>query len=143
MMATIDRSNLGFLLAKATQRWNERLHARFREAGFGEVRPSYGAILVPLYEEDGLRLGELGERAMLSKQTMTTMVRLMEREGLVVRRPDPEDGRASRVFLTEKARRFHAVAEAALSDLDAFSDDVAGAEAKEEVRRWLRAFTDL
>ena len=75
--------DLGFLLAKAVQRWNELLQERFRAAGWGDVRPSYGSILVPLFEEDGLRMGELARRSRLSKQTMTTMVRILERERLV------------------------------------------------------------
>src|ERR687893_2027574 len=95
--ARLDRGNLGFRLAKASQRWNELLALRFRREGYGEVRPSYGSILVPLFEEDGLRMGVLGERAGLSKQTMTTMVRLLEREGLVIRSRDSRDGRAFRV----------------------------------------------
>ena len=91
------RDDLGFLLAKASQRWNELLYERFAAAGYPEVRPSYGSILLPLFEEDGLRMGQLAARARLSKQTMTTMVRLLERDGLVERRADPADGRAALV----------------------------------------------
>jgi DNA-binding MarR family transcriptional regulator len=112
------RRNVGFLLAKASQRWNERLYGRFVERGYAEVRPAYGSILLPLFEEDDLRIGELGRRARLAKQTMTTMVRLLERDGLVTRKPDPDDARATRVALTPKARRFRLVAEEVLSDLD-------------------------
>jgi DNA-binding MarR family transcriptional regulator len=82
------------------------------------VRPSYGSVLLPLYEEDGLRMGELARRARLSKQTMTTLVRRVERDGLVERRADPSDGRASLVFLTARARAFEPVAAAVLSELD-------------------------
>ena len=117
-MARLTRSNLGFLLAKASQRWNELLYERFRAAGFPEVRPAYGSVLVPLFEEDGLRMGELARRARLSKQTMTTLVRLMEREGLVARGPDPEDARAVRVRLTPRAREFEPVAERVLAELE-------------------------
>jgi hypothetical protein len=60
-------------LAKASHRWNERLYERFVAAGFPDVRPAYGSLLIPLYEEDGLRQGELVRRARLSKQTTTTM----------------------------------------------------------------------
>jgi DNA-binding MarR family transcriptional regulator len=112
------RGNLGFLLAKASQRWNELLHAHFSERGYGEVRPAYGSILLPLFEEDGLRMGELARRARLAKQTMTTMVRLLERDGLVTREPDPADGRAMRVHLTERSRAFQPVAEDVLKALD-------------------------
>lgn len=112
------RGNLGFLLAKASQRWNELLWAGFSEHGFGEVRPSYGSVLVPLFEEDGLRMGEIAERSRLSKQTMTTMVRLAERDGLVVREGDPDDARATRVRLSDRARAFAPVAERVLAQLD-------------------------
>jgi DNA-binding MarR family transcriptional regulator len=111
------RDNLGFLLAKALQRWNELLAAGFRQGGFTDVRPAYGSVLLPLFEEDGLRLNELAARSRLSKQAMTTLVRTMEGRRLIVRRPDPDDGRAARVFLTPRARRFQATAEHVLAAL--------------------------
>jgi len=114
-----NRANLGFLLAKASQRWNELLYERFVAAGYPDVRPSYGSILLPLFEEDGLRMGALSARARLSKQTMTTMVRLLERDGLVRREQDPADLRAFRIRLTPRARRFGPVAESVLAELDA------------------------
>jgi len=117
-----DRENLGYLLAKATQRWNELLYAEFVREGFPEVRPSYGSVLLPLFEKDGLRMGELAARARLAKQTMTTLVRLAEREGLVRRERDPEDGRAFRISLTPRARAFQPVAEGVLAGLDALVD---------------------
>lgn len=117
------RDNLGYLLAKASQRWNELLHERFRAAGYGDVRPAYGSVLVPLYEQDGLRMGELAARARLSKQTMTTLVRLTERDRLVRRQRDPDDGRAFRITLAPRARAFEPVAGHVLAELD---DLVAG-----------------
>jgi DNA-binding MarR family transcriptional regulator len=112
------RENLGYLLAKASQHWNELLQDGFAGEGFPEVRASYGSVLVPLLEEDGLRMGEIARRAGISKQTMTTMVRLCERGGLVERRPDPEDGRAMLVHLTAKAERFRPAAERVLGRLE-------------------------
>jgi len=46
-------------------------------------------VLLPLYEQDGLRIAELARRARLSKQTMTELICRLERDGLVERRPDP------------------------------------------------------
>ena len=54
------RENLGFLLAKASQRWNELLYERFVAAGYPDVRPSYGSILVPLFEASEPPVGMLG-----------------------------------------------------------------------------------
>jgi DNA-binding MarR family transcriptional regulator len=110
--------DLGFLLAKASQRFNERLVARFAERGFPEVRASYGSVLMPLFQQDDLRVGELASRAALSKQSMTALVAACEAEGLVQRRRDPDDGRAYRVRLTRRGRRFQRTAEAILAELD-------------------------
>ena len=63
-------------------------------------------------------MGALSARARLSKQTMTTMVRLLERDGLVRRERDPADLRAFRIWLTPRARRFRPVAESVLAELD-------------------------
>jgi DNA-binding MarR family transcriptional regulator len=111
-------TNLGFLLAKASQRWNVLLAERFRAAGYPEVRPAFGAVLVPLLEEDGLRMGELAARARLSKQAMTTLVRAVEDAGLITRDPDPVDGRASRVRLAPRGQAFRPVAESVLDELE-------------------------
>ena len=137
------RGNLGFLLAKASQRWNELLHAHFSEHGFAEVRPAYGSILVPLFEEDGLRIGELARRAWLAKQTMTTMVRLLERDGLVTREPDPSDGRAMCVHLTERARSFQPVAERVLADLDRLVGQALGSDRVGRLATGLQQISDL
>jgi DNA-binding MarR family transcriptional regulator len=131
------RENLGYLLAKASQRWNELLEEGFAEEGFPEVKASYGSVLIPLFEEDGLRIGEIARRSRLSKQTMTTMVRLCERDGLVERRPDPEDGRATRVFLTANARRFQPAAERVLGTLERKVGAMLGERRGRTVRRSL------
>jgi DNA-binding MarR family transcriptional regulator len=135
--------NLGFLLSKAATRWNELLAAALSERGFPEVRPAYGSVLLPLFEADGPRMGPLATRARLAKQTLTTMVRQMERDGLVRREPDPDDGRAWRVFLTERAWRLLPAAEEALADLEARVAERLSAAGIETLRHGLRGVMDL
>ena len=74
---------------------------------------------------------------------MTTMVRLLERDGLVERRADPSDGRASLVFLTERARGFRPVAEATLAELDRLVVRRLTTRVRDEVRAALRRLADL
>ena len=119
MTTRLGRDDLGFLLAKASQRWNELLALGFAEAGYADVLPSFGSVLLPLYEEDGLQMGELGRRSALSKQTMTALVRRVERAARPAPRGDPDDGRATLIFLTDRAREFAPVARAVLRDVDA------------------------
>jgi len=111
-------TNIGFLLAKASQRFNDLLVERFAERGFPDVRASYGSVLVPLFERDGRRLGELAAVSRLSKQAITGLVRLCEEDGLVLRERDLDDGRAFRVSLSDRGRRFQAVADEVLRELD-------------------------
>jgi DNA-binding MarR family transcriptional regulator len=91
----------------------------FAARGFGDIRASYGSVLVPLFERDDLRLGELAATARLSKQAMTGLVKRCEADGLVERRRDPVDGRAFNARLTERGRALREVADEALGELDA------------------------
>jgi DNA-binding MarR family transcriptional regulator len=136
-------SNLGFLLAKASARWNELLLDRFAAAGFPEVKASHGSVLVPLLEQDGLRMGEIGRRARLSKPSMTALVRQCEEDGFVRRDRDASDGRAFRVVLTERGRRFGDVVETVLGDLDALVEDGLGTETRDALERALKGVIDL
>ena len=135
--------NLGFLLAKASQRWNELLQEAFAREGFPEVRASYGSVLLPLFEEDGLRIGEIARRARLSKQTMTTMVRLAERDGLVERRADDDDRRATRVHLTGRGRRLIPVTEKILGELGDMARDAIGTRAESQTTAALAKLAEL
>jgi DNA-binding MarR family transcriptional regulator len=135
--------NLGFLLAKASQRWNELLTAEFSAAGFPEVRAAYGSLLVPLFEEDGLRQGELARRSRLSKQTLTTMARALERDGLIERRPDPSDARATLIYLTPRALEFRPVAERILARLDDRVAALTGPRSRGALARSLRTIMAL
>lgn len=138
----LRRDNLGFLIAKAMHRWNEMLWDGFKGMGFERVRPSYGSVLVPLFEQDGLRLGELARRSRLTKQTMTTMVRAVQSAGLVTQRADPEDGRAVRVWLTAEAKKFRPIAESVLTSLEAAALRASTPEDLAAARRWLAAFAN-
>jgi DNA-binding MarR family transcriptional regulator len=117
------------------------LSERFRRAGFGRIRPSFGSVLIPLFEQDGLRLGELAERGGISKQTMTTLIRSVEEAGLIRRRSDRDDGRAARVYLTAEARRFQPIAERILAEMDAVAAAVGGPAGVERIGSWLSQFS--
>jgi len=135
--------NLGFLLAKAAQRFNELLAERFADRGFGGVRPSYGSVLVPLFDEDDLRLQDLAARSRLAKQTMTALVRHCESDGLVLRRRDPEDRRAFRVSLSERGRAFQRVAEEVLGELDRELEQALGGRKRDALTDALKGIVEL
>ncbi len=74
-------------------------------AGFEDVRPAHYAVFRFL-EPGGSRVTELAEEARMTKQSMGELVVHLERRGYVERLPDPRDGRAKIVVLTEAGLRF-------------------------------------
>jgi DNA-binding MarR family transcriptional regulator len=81
-----------------------------------------------LVEGGAMRIGELAATVPCSQPTATTVVAGLETAGLVRREPDPADGRATLVSLTEagiKTVQTMALGEAAaLTDrIDALSDE--------------------
>ena len=58
---------------------------------------------------DGSRPGELAEAAQLSKQTLGSILDQLEAAGYVARVPDPTDGRARLVTITDAGRELVAL----------------------------------
>ena len=134
---------MGLLLAQASQRFNALLVERFAERGFPEVRASYGSVLVPLFERDGLRLGELAAAARLSKQALTGLVQRCEADGLVERERDVADGRAFVIRLTARGQAFQAVAEGVQAELGARLVESIGVRDRDALVRALKGVVQL
>ena len=64
-------------------------------------------LLSLLTERDGTTQQELCRRAASDPNTIRAMLVLLEKRGLVTRRPHPTDGRARCVTLTRKGRQAH------------------------------------
>jgi DNA-binding MarR family transcriptional regulator len=71
------------------------------------------------------------------------MTRALARDGLIERRPDPADARATRLFLTERARELRPVAERILAELDDHVATIAGAANQATLKHALRTLIDL
>ena len=81
---------------------DERVRQAMRDAGYDVTVAQ--ARLAQRIAEDGTRLTELADRAGVTKQTASLLVAALEREGLVERVPDPEDGRARLIRLSARGR---------------------------------------
>jgi len=103
--AALEAERLGDSLVKLGRLVFERTVERLRARGFEGVRFSFTALLPHLDRERGTRLTELAARMDISKQAAGQMVAQLEKLGYVQRRPDPADGRARLVELTERGYR--------------------------------------
>jgi DNA-binding MarR family transcriptional regulator len=69
-----------------------------------DVHQGQPPLLFALSREDGQTQSELAEKLRITPATVTVMLKRMEKNKLLQRRPDSKDQRKSRVFLTDKGR---------------------------------------
>jgi DNA-binding MarR family transcriptional regulator len=86
-----------------TVRVEDAIRSRLRTT-FGITLPRFDLMAQLEREPDGLRMGELSKRMMVTGGNVTGIVDQLEREQLVARVPDPIDKRASMVTLTPAGR---------------------------------------
>lgn len=129
---------IGFWIHRVYQASRNEMYRVFREHG-EDVTPEQWAVLIRLWEQDGVTQGELSEATFRDAPTMSRIVGVMEGRGLLERRPDPDDGRVRRVFLTRHARRLKAklvpLAEQVVARLTAGIDEPALVTTRATLRR--------
>jgi DNA-binding MarR family transcriptional regulator len=79
----------------------QKLRARMAAAGHPDIREGYGCVFGFIDLENGSRLTELAASAGLTKQAVGEAVTELEQLGYVTRTPDPQDGRAKIIKLTD------------------------------------------
>ena len=80
-----------------------RTYADHKAAQFGMTRAQW-AVLARLDRAEGLNQSELADMLDLQPITLTRLLDKLADSGLIERRPDPDDRRAKRLFLTAAAR---------------------------------------
>ena len=81
-----------------------KLLERLAANGHPQIREGYGCVFGFIDIEHGSRLTELAEHSGLTKQAVGEAVSDLERLGYLKREPDPLDGRAKVIKLTERGR---------------------------------------
>jgi DNA-binding MarR family transcriptional regulator len=109
-----EPESIDALLAHICRLHYHRARTRLEALGLYRGQPP---LLYHLHEQDGLTHSELAERLQVTPATMTKMIKRMEKAGFVQRRPDAEDQRVSRVYLTDAGRAIKAEMLAALRAL--------------------------
>jgi DNA-binding MarR family transcriptional regulator len=127
---------VGLLLRLAAQQWGIDMDAALQERGVEGLTPAH-ANVIPFVPAKGIQIGELAELAKVRKQSMAHSVELLTAAGYVVRRPDPNDGRASLIFLTDKGRALGPASRSAGQRVEADWAAAVGRDNVEHLRRTL------
>jgi DNA-binding MarR family transcriptional regulator len=90
-----------FWINQASRAVLRRFDERLRPLGFGTA---YFPVVSVLLEHGAMRPKDMLTHVNIEQPTMTALLARMERDGLVKRKPDPDDARAQRISLTPKAK---------------------------------------
>ncbi len=101
MAATRNNRELAFAINDVARLL--RTYADHEARRFGMTRAKW-AVLARLDRFEGLKQAELAEMLDLQPISLTRLLDGLAENGLIERRPDPEDRRAKRLFLTPAAR---------------------------------------
>lgn len=131
------RHNTTSLLGEAFLKLGGHIASSVAAAGF-EQRQSHSTVFAHIDVERGSRLTELAERSSVTPQAMSDVVQDLVRRGYVERRPDPDDGRAKRIFLTARGTGAIDEGRAVIASIEARLLDLLGETRLEQLRRELR-----
>ena len=92
--------NLGFLLGDVARLTRTAFDRRVASL---ELTRSQWWVLTYVFRDQGLTQSELADNLEIGKVAMGNLIDRLEAKGWVERRPDPNDRRINRVYLTEKA----------------------------------------
>lgn len=97
-----EDQNTGLLLFYPYRAMESRVLVRVREAGY-DVTAAQARIFARI-GPSGTRLSDLAAQAQVTKATAGFLVDQLEHSGLVERVPDPDDGRARLVTVTDRGQ---------------------------------------
>jgi DNA-binding MarR family transcriptional regulator len=95
------RLPIGQLLVNHMRLFRQQLYGRTVELGFSDLRPAHLHVFGSIKAE-GTRLTDLAEWTNMGRSSMAELIDDLQAKGYVERRPDPRDGRAKLVCLTER-----------------------------------------
>jgi DNA-binding MarR family transcriptional regulator len=133
---------IGLLLRLAAQQWGTEMDAALQVHGVTGLTPAH-ANVIPFVPPQGIQIGELANLARVRKQSMAHSVEQLTAAGYVTRRPDPNDGRASLIFLTDKGRALWPASRSAGQRVEDDWATVVGRDNIEHLRRTLMHLLQL
>lgn len=105
------------LLRRTTHLMVDEITTRLEAAGFPDSPPTFHPIFENL-DPGGTRLTTLAARTGLTHQSVGEVVAALQRRGYVERAPDPADGRARLVVLTECGKDLVRAAVSVIDDIE-------------------------
>ncbi|HEV3388604.1 MAG TPA: MarR family winged helix-turn-helix transcriptional regulator [Solirubrobacteraceae bacterium] len=128
------------LLNVAFDDFCDDLERRVADTPYSDIRVAHGCVFGNI-DPEGTRLTELAARARMTKQSVGEVTSDLEQRGYVERVPDPSDGRAKIIRLTERGRAAQALGLGLIDEIEQEWAERFGAERVTALREALEAIT--
>ena len=129
------------LLHVAANQFDEEFTDKLAAVGLDDLRPGHGCVFGNIDPEGGTRLTELAERANMTKQSVGEFASDLEQLGYLQRVPDPNDGRAKIIRLTDQGRRAYLIGRQLIDELEREWGERYGEERIDALRDGLEVVT--
>jgi DNA-binding MarR family transcriptional regulator len=110
--------NLTRLLLERYRWFDDALRSRLEQEGMTGLTTAESMVF-PYLDPEGIRQADLARHLGVTRQSTQTLVRGLERKGLIELVDDPADGRSKLVMLTDEGRRTIPVALSIFEELEA------------------------
>ncbi|WP_176083923.1 MarR family transcriptional regulator [Martelella sp. HB161492] len=126
--------SVGALLKRAQHAYRLRVDRDLRELGL--TAPQY-AVLAAVQKEHGLSNAELSRIAFVKPSTMLGLISNLERAGLILRSPHPQNARVLQTTLTESGMRVFEQAQEVVESIERVLCDAVGVANVSEFKKLL------
>jgi DNA-binding MarR family transcriptional regulator len=105
------------LLSEGFNCFANDLNRRLADGQYSDLRPGHACVFGNI-DPEGSRLTDLAERAHMTKQTVGEVTSDLEQRGYLERVPDPTDGRAKIIRLTDRGRAAQTLGRALIDQIE-------------------------
>jgi DNA-binding MarR family transcriptional regulator len=129
---------LGMLVLRASTQVVDGIQQGVARRGFADVRPSHGFVLARVSFGDAT-VADVAEHLGVTKQAASQLVEQLVQRGYATRSPDPQDGRARLLALTDRGWACTRAATQAAGETVSAWRQVLGADAMAALQAALQA----
>ncbi|MDN3203952.1 MarR family winged helix-turn-helix transcriptional regulator [Algoriphagus sediminis] len=111
-----------------------------QQAAKEDFTTAIGFVLININSKDGTPATKIAPKLGLETRSLTRMLKTMEEKDLIYKKPDEQDKRSVRIYLTEEGKRKK---EISVSTIKLFNEQVREIVSEEELNNFFEVFRKI
>jgi len=132
-------TQLGYYIHEIAKKSTITFNQEFENLGitFSQFR-----VLNTLWKRGGLTQKEIHELICVKPSTLTGIIDILEKKGLVIRKSDDDDARVKRIYLTDEGRNLKEDSWKIITEFNNKIDEVLSSEEQALMGKWLKSILE-